>query len=380
MKKILALILICLVGCREPFDPVLDPTDLTVLVVEGYLDTEGLSSTLKLSYTQNIQTADSTETGFPAAIVYLRSEAGEEYPLTGLGNGLFEFKYDIPENENYRLHIISDNRTYTSDLIKPIITPEIIEVGFDKIEEGIEIFLTTQGDENADDFLWTFEETYSFRPKIPTGYVYDVELQDIRFAKPEERTDLCYRGSISSDLILETSSKFENQFVFRQAITRISNGDERLSLRYSILISQKAIDKKAAEFWEILRKNSDDLGSIFSPLPSNISGNIKNDQDPKVPVIGYVSLGKVRQRRFFIDVRDVAPWRAVVPDYYLCIVEPDTVRQAAYDGAFRSGNFVPVVAIYPENAPGPIGYQGAARRCTDCTLRGTREKPDFWDN
>jgi len=368
-------------GCREPFNPDIEPTDLSVLVVEGYLDTEGLSSILKLSYTRNIQTDNSSSSSYPGAVVSLRSESGAEYPLTDIGSGAFEFAYDIPEEENYRLHIsTNDGKSYTSELIKPILTPEIIDVGFEKNENGAEVYLTTKGNENADDFLWTYEETYAFRPKIPSSYRYDAALEDIVVRKPEERTDMCYRGGVSADLILETSSRFENQFVFRQSITQILQNDERLSLRYSILISQKALDKKASEFWEILRKNTNDLGSIFSPLPSNIGGNITNDQNPAAPVVGYVSLGTVQQKRLFIDVREVIPWRSVEPDYSNCFIEPDTVLVEKYGQTFASGSFIPAVAIIPEGAFTPIGFQGAIRRCTDCTLRGTNVKPDFWED
>ncbi|MDR7129356.1 hypothetical protein J2X69_001693 [Algoriphagus sp. 4150] len=384
MNRLAALVIFCTVlatGCREPFNPDISPTDLSVLVVEGYLDTEGLPSTLRLSYTRNIQQDDAYTPGYPDAMVSLRSESGEEYPLTAMGAGEFEFAYDIPEHENYRLYIsTNDGKSYTSELMKPILTPDIIDVGFERNEKGAEIYVTTKGDENADDFLWTYEEMYAFRPKIPSSYKYDTETGEIVIRKPDERTDLCYRGTVSSDLILETSSRFEDQFVFRQSIAQILQGDERLSVRYSILISQKALDTKASEFWEILRKNTDDLGSIFSPLPSNIGGNIKNDQNPEVPVVGYVSLGTVKQKRLYIDVREVAPWRAVVPDYNNCFIEPDTIRPIDYGSTFASGNFVPVVAIYPEDFPIPIGYQGAVRRCTDCTLRGTNVKPIFWED
>lgn len=384
MHRLVLLIFFCILlisGCREPFEPVIDPTDLTVLVVEGYLDTEGLPSTLTLSYTSNIQTDDSFSPSFPGGVVYLESESGTRYQLTDLGFGKFEFGYDIPEEENYRLKIsTNDGQSYTSDLLTPLLTPDIIDVGFVKNEIGAEIYLTTKGDENADDFLWTYEETYAFRPKLPSSYKYDPETQDVVVRELAERTDLCYRGGISSDLILETSSRFEDQFVFRQSIKQILQDDERLSVRYSILISQKALDKKASEFWEILRKNSNDLGSIFSPLPSNIGGNIKNDLDPEVPVVGYVSLGTVKQKRLFIEVREVIPWRAVEPDYYSCFIEPDTVLQADYGQNFSSGSFVPVVPIIPDGAISPIGFQGAIRRCTDCTLRGTNVKPDFWED
>ena len=376
-----AMIILLISGCREPYNPEIEPADLSVLVVEGYLDTEGLPSKLKLSYTRNIQTENSFTPSYPDAIVSIRSEAGVDYPLTSMGDGEFEFAYDIPEEENYRLYIsTTDGKSYTSELIKPILTPDIIDVGFVKNELGAEVFLTTKGDENADDFLWTYEETYAFRPKIPSSYKFDPETMDVVIRNPDERTDLCYRGGVSSDLILETSSKFENQFVFRQAITQILQDDEKLSVRYSILISQKALDKKASEFWEIMRKNSNDLGSIFSPLPSNIGGNIKNDQDPDAPVVGFVSLGTIKQRRLFINVREVIPWRAVEPAYYSCFVEPDTIMRADYAQSFASENFVPVVPIFPDGAISPIGYQGTPRRCSDCTLRGTNVKPDFWED
>ncbi|MEB2776823.1 DUF4249 domain-containing protein [Algoriphagus sp. D3-2-R+10] len=384
MNRLVLIIFFCILfisGCREPFNPVIEPADLSVLVVEGYLDTEGLPSKLKLSYTRNIQTDDSFLPSVPSADVYLRSESGEEYPLTDMGSGEFEFAYDIPEDQNYRLYIsTNEGKTYTSDLIKPILTPEIIDVGFVKNELGVEVYLTTKGDENADDFLWTFEETYAFRPKIPSSFKYDEELQDVVIRRPEERTDMCYRGDVSADLILETSSRFEDQFVFRQSITQILHDDERLSVRYSILISQKALDKKASEFWEILRKNTNDLGSIFSPLPSNIRGNIMNDQNPDAPVVGFVSLGTVKQRRLFIGVREVLPWTAIEPAYFNCFVETDTVLIANYGQSFGSGGFIPVVPIVPEGAYSPIGYRGAIRRCSDCTLRGTNVKPDFWED
>ncbi|SFU19570.1 protein of unknown function [Algoriphagus locisalis] len=388
MNRVFLYVSFCILflsACREPFEPDLEPSDLNVLVVEGYLDTQGLPSKLKLSYTRNIQTEVDFTPSYPSASVILRSESGEQYPLTPLGFGEFEFAHDIPENQDYRLYIsTNDGNSYTSDLLRPILTPDIIDVGFVQNEAGVEIYLTTKGDENADDFLWTYEETYAFRPRFPTPFKYDYindTTKDVVYRSPDERTDLCYRGGESSDLILETSSRFEDQFVFRQSIAQIVQNDERLSVRYSILISQKALDKKASEFWEILRKNTDDIGSIFSPLPSNIGGNLTNDRDPDAPVVGFVSLGTIKQKRLYIAVQDVAPWITDEPDYYGCYVYPDTVLAANYGQYFSTGSFVPVRPIYPETSQlAPIGYQGTDRRCADCTLRGTNVKPDFWED
>ncbi|NVK49939.1 MAG: DUF4249 domain-containing protein [Cyclobacteriaceae bacterium] len=370
-----------LASCREPFEPEIDPVDLDVLVVEGYLDSEGIPSELSLSLTSTIQSDGFTNNLVNGAIIYLENAAGDRFPLTELGGGKYEFAHDIDEGGVYRLRIFLQNgASYTSEELRPIITPDIIDVGFDKNEDGVEIFLTTQGDENADDFLWTYEETWSFRPPFISLDKYVPETQQIVPRSEEERVDLCYISRRNSDLLLETSSRFEDQFVFRQAIRQINKGDERLSLRYSILISQKAISKDDVEFWEILKENSDDLGSIFSPLPSIIGGNITQDQNPDAPVIGQVSLGVVKQKRLFIDIREVAPWRAEVEEYFGCITEPDTVLVANYDQYFRNGGNIPTTPVFLENGFVPIGYRYSRASCVDCTRRGTNVKPDFWED
>ena len=54
MRKAIGLVFILfvtLLGCRTPYEPEVPATELRVLVVEGYLDTEGLKSELKLSRT-----------------------------------------------------------------------------------------------------------------------------------------------------------------------------------------------------------------------------------------------------------------------------------------------------------------------------------------
>ena len=209
VSRLYWIILILAVSCREPFEPEIEPTDEKVLVVEGYLDTEGIPSILKLSYTRNINSQEGFAQSFPEANVFLESESGNQFSLTPLDSGRFEFAQDISEQENYRLRIFTnDGNSYSSELLKPILTPEIIDVGFERNENGIEVYLTTKGDENADDFLWTYQETYAFRPKFPTAYRYDPDLKTVVLATDENKTNLCYRDQLSSDLILETSSRF----------------------------------------------------------------------------------------------------------------------------------------------------------------------------
>ncbi len=377
----LIVILALLASCREPFEPEIEPTDLNVLVVEGYLDSEGIPSVLSLSYTRPIQGESGFFPNLAGANVYLESSAGQRYNLKDIGNGSYEFKHNISESDTYTLKIFLPNGTsYSTIPLTPLITPEIIDVGFVKNETGAEIFLTTKGTSDADDFLWTYDETWAFRPAITTQYQYDPVSKNVVLRDLNNRIDLCYKTRRNSDLVLETSSRFEDQFVFRQTINQINQGDERLSVRYSILISQKALTKDASEFWEILKKNTDDLGSIFSPLPSNIRGNITQDQDPTVPVIGQVGLGKIRQERLFVDIQEVSPWLVEVEEYKECVLSSDTVLVRDYEARFKSGVNIPARPIIPDGAFNPIGYRYSSLKCVDCTQRGSNVKPDFWED
>lgn len=367
-------------GCREPFEPEIENVQGGVLVVEGYLDSNGLESVLSISRTAPISGEESIIPE-PGALVSLIADSGQLFKLTELKDGEYLFQQDIPENQSYRLEILLRNgEKYYSDPITPIITPEILDAGYIRDEEGVEVFLNTQGNEVADDFLWTYEETWIFRPVIRTPYIYRNDTKVVELRKEEEKIDLCYKSETNPDLLLETSSRFEDQVVFRQTITEISQDDERLMERYSILISQKSIPQEAVEFWETLKRNTDDIGSIFSPLPSVISGNLHLEGDEDQPVVGYVSLGVIKQTRIYINQKDVLPWAFNDPEFDDCSIsiEPIYIGSPQYFSDFGTGAVLPARELMKLTTI--VAYYSSTRRCSDCTLYANREKPDFWED
>lgn len=381
-RAIYIFVILLAFGCKEPFEPDLSEENLRILTVEGYLDTDGKPSELYLGFTRRIYGENLGPGSTPAlgAQVYLESNSGVQYPLQDQGEGYYLFERDIPENETYRLRIFLDESSYTSEPISPIAATPIEEIGFEKDERGVEIHITTRGSQEVDDFIWTFEETYAFSPKFVSPYIYRPETGDVDTRWPEETIYLCYRTLHSPDLLMETSSNFDENVIFKKAITRILPGDERLSTRYSILVSQMALSPEAAEFWQIMKKNTDDIGTVFSPMPSNITGNISNDQDTEAAVIGFVSLGVIQQRRLFIGVQEVSPWTNYLSAYYDCELDADTVSASGFEERFGTGVKFPAMAVFVEGSSVPIGYRAALRRCVDCTLRGSNVKPDFWED
>jgi Domain of unknown function (DUF4249) len=376
ISVLLFLFFATLLSCRTPYEPEVPAEELRILVVEGYLDTEGLRSELKLSRTAPLG-AESAFYPEARAKVLLKSTTGQAFPLieTELGNYVFE--RNIDEKQNYVLEIeLSSGERYVSELMQPIVTPEIINAGFKRDEEGVEVYATTQGNANADDFLWTFEETWIYRPRIRTPYIYIPELKDVRDRKEEEQNSLCFKTESSPGILLETSSRFRDQVVFQKTITEIPQGDERIMERYSILISQKGLASKDVAFWEILKKNTEDIGSIFSPLPSLIGGNIKSLDAAKSPVIGQVSLGVVRQKRVYINFLEVLPWDYLDPRFNDCVIGLEPVLRTDYQTIFGSGAVVPARPLMVGTTI--VGYYPSSKRCTDCTLYASKIKPSFW--
>jgi len=381
MRKIflgIVAIIAVLQACRTPYDPEAPAEKTSFLVVEGYLDSNGLRSELKLSRSVPLDslTAFQPETG---ASVFLSSESGESFGFVEGEEGSYWFEADLSESKFYTLEIVLTNGDrFSSDPMKPIQTPDIIDAGFLRDEEGVEVFVTTQGDENADDFLWTYDETWIYRPRIRTAFIYDPAINDVRTRTQAEQTALCFRSEESPDILLETSSRYEEQVVFRQTINEIPTGDERIMERYSILISQKALEEDAVKFWEILKKNTEDIGSIFSPLPSLIGGNIHSVEDASIPVIGQVSLGVIRQRRVYIDLVDVSPWNYIDPTFNDCIIEEEAVMIPDYKSVFSSGGIVPARPLMVGTTI--VGYFPVTRRCSDCSLYASPVTPDFWED
>lgn len=367
-----------LVACREEFNPEVNPMDTNLLVVEGYIAIDGSTSTIKLSRTGNLDQAQfRIESG---AVLRLIGTASGTWSFQELEAGVYSISEILPVNQEYRLNIrLRNNETYESELLTPISTPELDEVTWSKGDSGVSIRVNTQGTAEAQYFLWQYEEDWIFRSAIGTFYRYDRETRRIEEVTPETDVSRCWNDSRIQRIAIENSRRFNGDLISDKEINLIPNLSEKLSARYSIWVKQYAIDRNAFDFWEIMRKNSEDIGGIFSPLPSLIGGNIKKVGDSNVSVIGYISMGIPSTKRIFITAEEVAPWPVRIPEYDNCSARPDTIPPSRYAEYFQSGNFMPVNPIFGDG-PFPIAFRAAPAFCVDCTQRGTNVKPDFWED
>lgn len=376
--KSLALALLFLSGCRDPFEPEVTDQDISLLVVEGFIETGGEASEIILSRTNPIRSNQNflPESG---ASVFLKSENGEEWVFQEAQAGVYTVSAAFDQGLKYQLGInLRNGQQYLSEPMTPIVTPEIEELGYLRDEAGVEIFVSTKGNEEAQYFLWDYEEDWIFRPGVRSQFFFNPATKDVEFRKADQKIDLCWKSNLFPKIILQNASRFQDNTILQRELVRIPLESEKLMQRYSINVRQRAINQETYDFWEILRKNSDDIGGIFSPLPSLIRGNMKSVDPNGNNVIGMVSMGKSTSKRIYINVEDVAPWPYFIEEYEFCKLDQDTVLVADYEREFASGSRLPVIPVVVVTTT--IGFRAATRQCTDCTLRGTNIKPDFWED
>lgn len=379
-NKIFHMILILIIGilqsCRDPFEPDLSPQSVDFLVVEGYIEVSG-ESQISLGRTSpiNSNTAPILEEG---ARVFL-SDNLNLWDFEEKGNGQYTLNGNFDPTKEYTLSIwLKNGKQYTSDPMIPIISPEIEELAFVQDNDGVEIYISTKGEQEKQYFMWSYEEHWIFNSGVRSFLIY--EEGSIRIRNEDERVDRCWKDNINPKIVLQDAARFEDNRILQRELIRIPPRSEKLTNRYSVLVKQRAIDQDAFNFWEILRKNSDDIGGIFSPLPSLITGNIQNTEDSSEKVIGFISMGKSSNKRLYINASEVFPWPVFIPEYEYCQIFQDTIppTATAIRDAFNNGVVVPAREVW--DGMFLLGYRGADYRCVDCTLRGTNVRPEFWED
>lgn len=182
----------------------------------------------------------------------------------------------------------------------------------------------------------------------------------------------CWQSYTSSHIIIGSSAKLSQDIIHLYPLIFIPDDSWKLQSKYSVVVKQRALSKGAYEYLENLKKNSEQLGSIFDPQPSTNIGNIHCVNDPQEIVLGYIYSSSSVEKRIFIQRFQIGNWR-----YRFSCQEISVLNNIdSLKDAFLNGN----IPTQEEGANGPVvsRYKGASSSCVDCRLRGTSERPDFW--
>jgi hypothetical protein len=364
------------VSCKDSYNPDLKSSVTSYLVIEGVLNPAAGPTTLSLTRTSKIDS--NIIRPEPNAIVTVEGMDNTTRQIPFVGGGTYRSpNLNLIIGNEYRLRIRTTNgKEYLSSYVKARQTPPIDSIGWKRNSEGAHIYVNAHdATNNTRYYLWNFDETWEIRTYYYSSYIYVQNNNTVRDRTATEDVSRCWKYSQSSSIAIGTSERLQSDVIFQSPIHYIVDNDEKLCVRYSMLLRQYAIDKEGYKFYELMKRNTENLGSIFDAQPSEIKGNIQCVTDPQEQVIGYVSIATVEQKRTFIDNADLPGWRM----FQDCPTKevanhPDSLRDA-----FANGGYSPYGALYSQTTGLLIGYKSSTPPCVDCLTRGgANVKPSYW--
>ena len=359
-------------GCKQSYTAPAQKTNINLLVVDGMLNSKaGSASTIRLSRTQKIGDSTGAYTPELQAQLTILGSAGDAYPFQEQGNGVYmTATLSINPAEKYQLQIMTHNGSkYLSDPVPVLSSPPIDSLNWGPKDSTDKVTVSVNTHDPANNshyYYWTFAETWEYHAVENA----ELGLQNglIVYTDSTNQTYACWTTHNSTGILLGNTTNLGEDRISQAPLITISEDDQRLSVRYSILVSQSLLTQPAYQYWLILQKNTQNLGTLFDPQPSQLSGNYHCLTDPNEPVIGYLSAGTIQQQRLFIP--GMQPRDTVTPDCSNVVIGTNQNNWQIYN--------------YPDASYGPYYFTGMStvlskKTCLDCRLHGgTNQKPTFW--
>ena len=362
------LILLLLSSCITQFVPKIEE-EKELLVVQGLITDQYETDTIKLSKSLPLGEISAARP-LSGCIVTISDNFGNLVSLSESAPGT----YLTPSSffgiigRSYTLHVktnsASGNLSYESYPMEMVPVPPIDSLyyekkvvekpeGFFKGVDACQIKLDTHDPQNKCKFYrWDFSETWEFR------LLFDVPNQT------------CWINDKSHSINIKSTAAFDEASIKSYPINYITNVTDRLRTEYSILVNQYSLNEDEYIYWEKIQNIAVQVGGLYDIIPASVPSNLTCVENPADKVLGYFSVSAKSSKRIFIKDK----FAGIIDRYNHCIT--DTVYSPYFPGVnvtawilFSHLLSIPQVSFYEITT-----NEG----CADCTLRGTKIKPDFW--
>ena len=327
------------------------------------------------------------------AIVEILEMDGPRHRLVEQSPGIYQSDPDqfqgIP-GRSYQLNITTrDGSSYESDweiMNNPVPIANIEKVYeeipvFDQsyeLDKGINLYLSSVNESTETHYYrWSFEETFEFRVPFPSK----VDFTEAQEVIPHNRElETCWRTINSSKTLIASSENAQDGSISKQPIQFVSVNDERLLIKYSILIRQHSISKSTYTYHKNILETTETTGSLFDPIPTENFGNM-HSLNGNLPIIGYFEVAGIDEERLWISKEEI-PTNPLIPTGFEACPEVtiNTTNRFIYNWQIRRNlerGLVLVDSLFP--FVNWTGFLMTTPRCADCTLTGTNVKPDYWE-
>lgn len=364
--KYLLLIILMLTGCVVQFVP--EAGDYKDYIVVDALITDQ-NNTYKIEISKTAPLGETfSRLPVTGGQVTITDDLGNNFQFTEALSGQYisdSLAFRGQVGRSYTLHIKADGHQYESMPVemKPVppidsLYAEIIDNNtyeFGKIVQGYQVYLDTHDPTNECKFFrWDFAETWEFH--IP--YFFETIVNTT-----------CWKSAPSKEIYIENTSSLIEDRVSGFPLNFITTETDRLTRKYSILLRQYSLNEDEFNYWDKLKRITEEVGGLYDVVPVSIESNIFCTDSPEEKVLGYFSVSSVSTKRLFIK----SALRGF-PDFYKsCPFDTVSVRES-----IPFLNITVFILQYYD----PMQSQYILtldKRCVDCTQSGTNKMPDYWN-
>ncbi|MCI4669161.1 MAG: DUF4249 domain-containing protein [Bacteroidia bacterium] len=376
-------------ACIDPYNPDVGPYEDALAITGSVLEGRRITR-IQLGSTFGFEEEKPRLLG--NAKVIINDDEGLSYQLEEKEIGIYET--DTSDfvgmvGRSYQLRVETPNgNIYESDWqlmkksaqIDNLYFEQSLDVrGFDSLD-GVQVLVDASDPENTTRFYrWEFEETWHVQVPMPSRADWNTDNHTYTLYENDEIPHICYASQKSNDITLRNTLGLSEDRLVRVPINFVSGESNRLVRRYSILVKQYSLTEESYNFWKIAKDLTQDVGTLFDPIPNQLVGNFRNINDPTEPVLGYFSADGYDEKRIFIDRLDLPPDFSILSNYDFCEEVFFELNQAEDLSLYILNQGGSLSGFATDNFGFVVGFFGAAPECTDCRLQGQLEKPDFWE-
>lgn len=382
MKRLIYILtaMMAAVSCVYPFSVDVNAVDTDSIVIEGDIVIGGTSH-FKMSEMQVFEGTSHLQPESIPALFTVEDDKGGSYKANA--NGDLKL-ITAPADRRYRLHAtnLMNGKEYVSSW-QTILEPcEIDSLSYVTNAEGrsLDLSISLHGSDDTRFYQLMMDEAWEYTTLYHATHYYLPPSQDLpdefkstgMLARYEngENTYYCWKTHEIPELnVISTEELSENRLI-NERIHIVPASDDKLSYIYCLNVAAMTISREHHAYLKHLNDVSNYTGSLFSPNPSEMHGNIRCVNDTTEFVVGYIGAGKVSAARVFYDDNDHHFYERKHQTYEL-----ENLSPPMWYRSWKYGSMLPV-------SGNPVqGYEWADKRCVDCTLAGgTKNKPDYWPN
>jgi hypothetical protein len=383
MKKLIVFILFIfsLFSCVDEYWPKVLPKYENALVVDGMLTNQSGPYEIRLSLSSNVN--DPSLRLFGGCEVSILDTNNFEEIFTEISRGVYVSSKNGIQGEignSYKLIIKTPGgKTYESEYETLVRPTEIEDISselefmphpdFDRNITGFRFFVSSETAVSKENyFLWKLKSTYKFNANYRIRFLWDGRLHNF---ENSDSLYTCYLHQNVHEIFLFNTSELSIPKVVKYPLHFVDTETKALSIRYSLLVNQLSLSKRAYDYWQNIKSLYDEQGDLHSRLPFQIKGNIRNINNEEEPVLGYFMVAGISEKRIFMNRPVGVNW------YYAdsCNLYPLDM-EILYSKIGSWPLFLPGVGAGAGISPAWVDYQW----CLDCTqLGGKLEVPEFWE-